>query len=62
MDEQRIFAADILDIAGGRGRNPHRPAAVGALQVHRAVIDLKVPAVGTAGAGDAVPLGNVPDL
>ena len=49
-------------VAGGGRRDAHGPAAVGAEQIHRAVVDLELPVPGAAGAGDAAPLGDVLDL
>ena len=62
VDDQLVFTADVVDVAGGGRRNAHGPAAVGAEQVDGAEIDLELPAVGAAGAGDAVPLGDLLEL
>ena len=59
-DEQGGLAAEVLQVGHGRRRELQGPAAAGAEQLHGAVIDLQLPVLAAAGAGDAPPAGRCP--
>lgn len=61
-DEQRGLAAEIFQVGHGGRRELQGPAAAGAEQLYGAVIDLQLPVPAAAGAGDAVPQADVPQL
>lgn len=61
-DGQGGLAAQVLDIRNGGGGNAQGSLAPAAEELHGAVIDLDLPVPAAAGAGDAVPLADVPNL
>ena len=61
-DEQGRLAAEVLQVGHSRRRELQGPAAAGTKQLYGAVIDFQLPVLTAAGAGDAPPLADIPQL